>query len=573
MKTLLSAVLMLVSVVAMSWPAVAEDIPLRNVDGFYKAPVKLNGVVTLDFALDTGASDVSMSDDVVNSLIASGAMSQGDIKGQRTYMLADGSPIKCRALVVRSMQLGSMEAKDVDGSTCPGKALLLLGQSFFRKLGSVSIDFQKNLMIVKSALKETLAESPVAAKMPEPPPTVVKLPEPSAPPPVEPPRAKLPKPSAAPPPVAAAGTCDFDVGRIVNGATLADSDTVWSCRMGKEPYDVAPLQLFADGTGIGYAAGSGKFTWRTTGCRSIAYNFNIGNQSFEAKDIYGDLNYGTFTMTFSTNDPKEPFKNAVCVKQQGRVNEQAVTQVQVVSPSRIDPSCKLLQKGDMKDDIITILNTAAQKGATYVAYGQKKGANVAISMYQCERGGKDLKQMAAHALSMGDAAKAKELFEKALEANPSDIEVINGLAVMYGQRGDLRKSQELLEKALAINPASDLAIANLGLLYDEKGESAKARELFEKALAINPNNVTALDGLGLVFGKQGDLAQARALLEKALTLNPNNARSLYNLAIVYEQQFEKAKAVEMYKKFLNSGAPIPPDLANKTRQHVLELEK
>lgn len=557
MKTLFTICCVLLSVIAFGRTAMAEEIPLRNVDGFYKAPVKLNGVVTLDFALDTGAADVSMSDDVVNALLKSGAIASGDIRGSRTYMLADGSQIKCRALVIRTIQLGTMQARDVDGSTCPGKALLLLGQSFFKKLGSVQLDFQRNLMIVKAGAAE-VAMAPATAPAPEAP-----LPAP--------PTAKPPPVAALPPP--ATEMCDFDVSRVVNGATSADANTIWSCKVGKEPYYVAPLQIFSDGTGVGYAAGSGKFSWRKTGCRSLAYNFNMGGKSFEATDLYGDIHYGTLTMTFGPSDRSTPQQNAVCVKQEGRVNPQAITQVQVVSPSQIDPSCKLLEKTTMKDDLIAILNVAAQKGASYVAYGEKRGENVALALYQCQVGGGDLTKLAAHAQSMGDVARAQELYEKALATNPNDLDALNGLGVMWSQKGDLAKGQSLLEKALSINPNSDLVLGNLGLLYDAKGDQAKAQEFMEKSLAINPNNTTALDGLGVLYAKKGDLPKAKALLEKALAINPGNGQTLYNLAHVYELQLDKPKAIELYRRFLNSGAAVPVEVMNQVRQHVLELER
>lgn len=98
-----------------------------------------------------------------------------------------------------------------------------------------------------------------------------------------------------------------------------------------------------------------------------------GGKPSEATDLAGDLNYGVFTMTTKSFDPKVPPENVVCVKQEGRVSEQAVMKVQVVSPGQIEPSCKLLQKGEVKDDIVSILNASAQKGATHVSYGEQSG--------------------------------------------------------------------------------------------------------------------------------------------------------------------------------------------------------
>ena len=43
----------------------AEDIPLSKRGGVYELPVKINGVLTLNFVLDSGASEVLIPADVV----------------------------------------------------------------------------------------------------------------------------------------------------------------------------------------------------------------------------------------------------------------------------------------------------------------------------------------------------------------------------------------------------------------------------------------------------------------------------------------------------------------------------
>jgi hypothetical protein len=48
----------------------AEEIPLIKEGGVYQIPVKVNGVITLRFVLDTGASEVNIPADVALTLLS-----------------------------------------------------------------------------------------------------------------------------------------------------------------------------------------------------------------------------------------------------------------------------------------------------------------------------------------------------------------------------------------------------------------------------------------------------------------------------------------------------------------------
>lgn len=47
----------------------AAEIPLKKQGGVYRVPVKINGVITLDFVLDSGASEVNIPADVFLTLM------------------------------------------------------------------------------------------------------------------------------------------------------------------------------------------------------------------------------------------------------------------------------------------------------------------------------------------------------------------------------------------------------------------------------------------------------------------------------------------------------------------------
>jgi clan AA aspartic protease (TIGR02281 family) len=124
----------------------ARDIPLQNDGGVYAVPVRINGVITLDFIVDSGASDVVIPADVATTLIRTGTISDDDYIGNTEYMLADGSTTKSDRFTLRELKVGELTLSNVTASIGPVKSTLLLGQSFLSKLGSWSIDNSRHVL-------------------------------------------------------------------------------------------------------------------------------------------------------------------------------------------------------------------------------------------------------------------------------------------------------------------------------------------------------------------------------------------------------------------------------------------
>ena len=66
----------------------AEDIPLIKKGGVYEIPVEINGVITLNFTLDTGASEVQVPADIFLTLSRTGTIKYADILPEQTYWFA-----------------------------------------------------------------------------------------------------------------------------------------------------------------------------------------------------------------------------------------------------------------------------------------------------------------------------------------------------------------------------------------------------------------------------------------------------------------------------------------------------
>jgi predicted aspartyl protease len=60
-----------------------DEISLKNDGGVYEVGVRINRAITLDFIVDSGASDVSIPADVAMTLARAGAISGSDFIGDR----------------------------------------------------------------------------------------------------------------------------------------------------------------------------------------------------------------------------------------------------------------------------------------------------------------------------------------------------------------------------------------------------------------------------------------------------------------------------------------------------------
>ena len=109
----------------------------------------INGALTLGFTVDSGASDVSIPEDVATTLIRTGTISESDFLGEQTYRLADGSKVKSQTFRIRQLTVGNRTVNNVMGSVAGVKGSLLLGQSFLSRFSSVKFDYGRNVLVLE----------------------------------------------------------------------------------------------------------------------------------------------------------------------------------------------------------------------------------------------------------------------------------------------------------------------------------------------------------------------------------------------------------------------------------------
>jgi hypothetical protein len=72
-----------------------DEVGLTGSGGTYRVPVRINDSLTLNFTLDSGASDILIPADVVQTLIRNGTLVQSDFVGEKTmsWRTVRGSPV------------------------------------------------------------------------------------------------------------------------------------------------------------------------------------------------------------------------------------------------------------------------------------------------------------------------------------------------------------------------------------------------------------------------------------------------------------------------------------------------
>jgi clan AA aspartic protease (TIGR02281 family) len=140
-----------------------EEIPLQKKAGVYHLPVELNETMTLMFILDTGAADMSLPQEVVQSLIQGGTIKADDFIYRKIYILADGTRVKSPRVIIHKVKIGNRVLHNVPATVSEAGGPLLLGQSLLEKIGSYTFDGERQVLVLHA---ETT--SPQGAPLPAP---------------------------------------------------------------------------------------------------------------------------------------------------------------------------------------------------------------------------------------------------------------------------------------------------------------------------------------------------------------------------------------------------------------------
>lgn len=125
-------------------------IPFQNKNGVKYVQVAINGI-NLDMIFDTGCSDALISVAEANYLYQTGSLTEADILGTTTQMVADGRMVDNMVVNLREVVIGGrIMCTDVQATVSASiDAPLLLGNAVLDRLATIEIDNQRQTINFK----------------------------------------------------------------------------------------------------------------------------------------------------------------------------------------------------------------------------------------------------------------------------------------------------------------------------------------------------------------------------------------------------------------------------------------
>jgi clan AA aspartic protease (TIGR02281 family) len=141
----------LISLVLLSSPLRAAEVPLGTKGGVYTVPVQINRSVNLEFLVDPGASVVVIPVAIFRALVSNRTLMQADILGISAAELADRSSFRAVQVRLRELKISNIVVRDVIAAVSPELSLPLLGQSFLNRFSLVTFDNERRVLILSGA--------------------------------------------------------------------------------------------------------------------------------------------------------------------------------------------------------------------------------------------------------------------------------------------------------------------------------------------------------------------------------------------------------------------------------------
>jgi tetratricopeptide (TPR) repeat protein len=142
--------------------------------------------------------------------------------------------------------------------------------------------------------------------------------------------------------------------------------------------------------------------------------------------------------------------------------------------------------------------------------------------------------------------KAKILFNKIIEVEPTNSDAYANLAVISKIKRDFKSSFEYLNQAIKLNQKNSSYHGNMGNLLRDTYNYKQALIAYANAIKLNPNEPNNYNNLGITYEKLGDFNNAIAAYKQAVKVDDSYAKAVNNIGVLLYKQKKYEEAVGIF---------------------------
>ena len=150
-------------------------------------------------------------------------------------------------------------------------------------------------------------------------------------------------------------------------------------------------------------------------------------------------------------------------------------------------------------------------------------------------------------LISGNYPAAKSNFEAALTLNLSSIDALLGLAQHSTKTNNFQRAEQYFNRAINAEPNNREVLQHYASYLFHQGKNSQAINAYKKVIALTPNYAEAYNGLGVAYFANGEITRGIDTFKQSLKVNETQ-EAYSNLGTAYFIEKKFTQAAEMYKQ-------------------------
>lgn len=196
----------------------------------------------------------------------------------------------------------------------------------------------------------------------------------------------------------------------------------------------------------------------------------------------------------------------------------------------------------------------------------------------------------SRALQEGDNAEAERAFDRALNLDPTSVELLNNLAISLARQDRNDEAIAFYRRALELRRGDPITEQNLGVAYfrahryqdalpllrsfaarkptfqslDLTGldlfaldQYAKAATYLERASQLQPGDLPTLDILGKAYWRAKNYSGVTGVFKRVMEISPDSAEAHYMLGLAYDVMYQEQNAFKEFQAALAADPNFP----------------